>query len=76
VAYFIFELNNIEIKLTGPKVGAIPIQGSLFSLHALVKPSDDLVYVHIPLFGVAPWKMVQPEKIIEMQIEKCPIHVQ
>src|SRR5690606_22598950 len=70
------ELADIEAEFAGPVVEAVPVERALFPFDALRQLRLDLFQGAIVMGRVAQGQMLQPEVIVEVEIQQGTVHIQ
>ena len=67
---------DIEAELAAPEIGAIPIERSLLCGKPRRKRDLRILERHRMTRSETFWNDLEPEEIIEAQIQQCPVHVE
>ena len=71
-----FQFGDIHCQFRRPIIGAIPLNGILFALKALVEIVSGVFWIVAVLLGIARRQVLHPEVVIKMQVEQGAVHVQ
>src|SRR5690606_27698427 len=76
VAHLFFELANIQLECLGPKIQAVPLQGALMGANMAVKIVGGGFEIQLVDFCVTFGQVLQPEIVVEMEVQQGTIHIQ
>ena len=76
VVDLLFEHRDVEPELIGPVVEVGPVERVLLGAEHPVQPLLGRLVAHAVLLRVALGHMLEPEMVVEMPVQKRPVHVQ